>query len=60
LMDAKYQGLATIDDPRLIAKRTYSMVLGTLLYAKIRNSLDELDDLESSVMGIIGAREPAL
>ena len=60
LMDAKYQGLAAIDDPRLIAKRTYSMVLGTLLYAKIRNSLDELDDLESSVMGTIGARVSAI
>ena len=60
LMDAKHQGLAAIDDPQLIAKRTYSMVLGTLLYAKIRNSLDELDDLESSVMGIIGVREPAI
>jgi TetR/AcrR family transcriptional repressor of nem operon len=60
LTDAKHQGVANIDDPKLIAKRAYSMVLGTLLYAKIRNSLEVLDDLESSVMGVIGARELAI
>lgn len=57
LRDAKHEGTIQISDPSVTAKRVYSMVLGTLLFARIRNSLEVLDDLEASIMDIIGVRE---
>jgi TetR/AcrR family transcriptional repressor of nem operon len=56
LRDAKHQGLVAIDDPAATARRVYSMVLGILLHAKIRNDLEVLKDLEATVMDMIGAR----
>ncbi len=55
LMDAKHQGLVAITDPHVTAERVYSVTLGMLLHAKIRNSLAVLDDLDSTVMKMIGA-----
>jgi TetR/AcrR family transcriptional repressor of nem operon len=60
LIDAKHHGLIFVEDPQETAKRVYSMVLGTLLFARIRNSLSVLDNLESSIMDIIGVRETAV
>jgi TetR/AcrR family transcriptional repressor of nem operon len=60
LMDAKHHGLIFIDNPEESAKRVYSMVLGTLLFARIRNNLSVLDDLESSIMAIVGVGETAV
>ena len=58
LTDAKQHEMISIEDPHQTAKRVYSLVLGTLLYARIRNSLAALDDLEASIMDIIGAKAP--
>jgi TetR/AcrR family transcriptional repressor of nem operon len=56
LRDAKHRGLISIDDPPATARRVYSMVLGILLHAKIRNDLEVLQDLEATVMEMIGAK----
>jgi TetR/AcrR family transcriptional repressor of nem operon len=55
LMDAKHQGLVSIGDPQVTAQRIYCVTLGMLLQAKIRNRLDVLDDLDSTVMQMVGA-----
>jgi hypothetical protein len=36
------------------------VVLGLLLHAKVHNNLEVLDDLETTVMEMIGARELAV
>jgi len=54
LTDAKLQGLVTIGSPRAVARRVHSIVLGMLLHAKIRNDLEVLQDLEPTVMELIG------
>lgn len=56
LLDAKREGLVSIDDPQVVARRAYSMVLGMLLHAKIRNDLEVLEDLGPTVMEMIGAK----
>jgi len=58
LTEAKYQGLISIGDPRIAARRVHSMSLGLLLHAKIRNDMTVLEDLEPSIMEMIQA--PAL
>jgi TetR/AcrR family transcriptional repressor of nem operon len=60
LRDAKRQGLISIDDPPVVARRVYSMALGLSLHAKIRNDLKLFLDLESAVMEMIGAKAPAM
>ena len=45
-----------IDDPRLMARRVHSLVLGMLLHAKIRNQFSELEDMEPAVMNLIRAK----
>ena len=55
LVDAKRQGLVTVVDLLGAAQRVYSMTLGILLNAKIRNDLKVLQELEPTIMGIIGA-----
>jgi TetR/AcrR family transcriptional repressor of nem operon len=59
LMDAKRQGLVSINDSQAGARRVYSSALGLLLQAKIRNELELLEDLEPMVMNMIGAVELA-
>ncbi|MGH7975891.1 MAG: TetR/AcrR family transcriptional regulator [Limisphaerales bacterium] len=59
LRDAKREGLVSIDDPRAGAKRIYSTALGMLLYAKIHNDLNVLQELEPTIMDMIGAKELA-
>jgi TetR/AcrR family transcriptional repressor of nem operon len=56
LRDAKHQGLVELDDPPATARRIYSVVLGALLHAKIRNDLAVLQDLEPTVMDMAGAK----
>jgi TetR/AcrR family transcriptional repressor of nem operon len=60
LTDAKLQGLVTIDAPRETARRVHSIMLGMLLHAKIHNDLEVLQDLEQTIMGLIGARDLAV
>ncbi len=55
LADAKREGAITCRDPRLAAQRVYSVALGMLLRAKVRNELSVLKDLEPAVMDVIGA-----
>jgi TetR/AcrR family transcriptional regulator, transcriptional repressor for nem operon len=54
LMDAKRQGLVSVGDLQGAAQRVYSMTLGMLLNAKIRNDLEVLQGLEPTIMDIIG------
>ncbi len=56
LAEARRQGLVSVDDPLSAARRVYSMVLGVLLNAKIRNELKVLRELEPTIMDIIGAK----
>jgi TetR/AcrR family transcriptional repressor of nem operon len=56
LTEAKMQGVAAIEDPRLMARRVHSLVLGMLLHAKIRNQFSELEDMEPAVMNLIRAK----
>jgi len=53
LADVKRQNLAPIDDPQTTAWWIYSLALGFLLHAKIRNDLKMLDDLEPAIMGML-------
>jgi TetR/AcrR family transcriptional repressor of nem operon len=54
LVDAKRQGLVSVVDFLGTAQRVYSMALGMLLNAKIRNDLAVLQELEPTIMDIIG------
>jgi TetR/AcrR family transcriptional repressor of nem operon len=54
LVDAKRQGLVSGVDLLGAARRVYSMTLGMLLNAKIRNDLEVLQELEPTIMDIIG------
>jgi TetR/AcrR family transcriptional repressor of nem operon len=60
LTDAKLQGLVAVGNLRDAARRVHSVVLGLLLHAKIHNDVQVLDDLEPTVMAMIGARELAV
>ena len=60
LTDAKLQGLVAVGNAREAARRVHSLVLGLLLHAKIHNDLEVLEDLEPTVMEMIGARELAV
>jgi TetR/AcrR family transcriptional repressor of nem operon len=59
LRDAKREDLVSLDDARAGAKRVYTTVLGMLMYAKIHNDLAALQELEPTVMDLIGARQLA-
>lgn len=60
LTDAKLQGLVAVGNVRAAARRVHSVVLGFLLHAKIHNDLEMLQDLEPTVMELIGAKELAV
>jgi TetR/AcrR family transcriptional repressor of nem operon len=60
LTDAGLQRFVTIGNVRDTARRVHSVVLGLLLHAKIHNDLEVLQDLEPTVMELIGARELAV
>lgn len=59
LRDAIREGLISIDNAGAGAKRAYTAVLGLLLYAKVHNDLGALQELEPTIMGMIGARQLA-
>ncbi len=54
--DAKREGLISISNPRVAAERIYSVALGMMLRAKVRNDLAVLRDLEPAVMDVVGAK----
>jgi TetR/AcrR family transcriptional repressor of nem operon len=59
LRDAQRQGLVAIADPPVAARRVYSIIIGMLIQAKVRNNLGVLLDLAPAIRGMIGVRPPA-
>jgi TetR/AcrR family transcriptional repressor of nem operon len=55
ISEAIAEGSAPVADPVVTAHRAYSICLGMLFEAKVRNSLDTLHDLEPAVMEVLGA-----
>lgn len=55
IADGKREGLVHCRDPHVAGTRIYSLTLGMLLRAKVRNELSVLDDLEPAIMDLIGA-----
>ena len=60
LRDAKSEGLVSIENPQAVARRIYSMALGLLLYAKIHDDLNVLQELEPSVLDMLGIKESVI
>ncbi len=59
LGDAKREGAIPADtDPKRSAQKILSLVMGSMMQAKIQNDVEILRDLEPSVMAIIGAKAP--
>ncbi len=56
LRDALREGLISLADSAAGAKRIYTAMLGLLLFAKVHNDLNVLDDLESVIMDTAGAK----
>lgn len=56
LIDAKREGLVSVADPNRCATSIYSTALGTMLQCKIKNNLEPLEELEGTIMAIIGAK----
>ena len=52
--DAMREGLVKTRDARVMAERVYSVVLGMMLRAKVRNDLELVREMESAVMDILG------
>jgi TetR/AcrR family transcriptional repressor of nem operon len=59
LRDAGREGLISFNDANAIAKRIYTIVLGTLLFSKVHNDLTLLEGLEPTIMDMAGARKLA-
>ena len=59
LLDAKGQGRVSINDPAVEARRVYSIILGMLIQAKVRNDLKVLLDLGPAIRGMIGVGKRA-
>lgn len=59
LRDAAREELIILEDPAAAARRIYTAVLGLLLFAKVHNNLDGLQDLESMIMNMAGAKKLA-
>jgi len=55
IAEAKRSGTASVTSPQLAAERVYSLVLGALLQARVRNDVNLLRNLEPSVMALVGA-----
>ena len=56
IAEARREGLISTNDPRKAARRAYSVLLGMLIQAKVQNDLEVLNDLEATVMDLIGAK----
>jgi TetR/AcrR family transcriptional repressor of nem operon len=60
IADAKREGsVAEEVDPKRAAQKIFSLVMGSLMQAKIQNDVEVLKDLEPTVMAIIGAKAAA-
>jgi len=56
IADAQREGLVSSEDPKAIAQKVFSFVLGTMLCAKVQNDPEVLRNLAPTVMAIIGAK----
>lgn len=56
IADAKREGSVSVEDPKRAAEKVFSLIMGSLLQAKIQNDVEVLRDLEPTVMAIIGAK----
>jgi TetR/AcrR family transcriptional repressor of nem operon len=54
--DAIRAGLVTTKDPEQAACRIHCVCVGTMVEAKMQNSLEPLQDLEPAVMRLLGAK----
>ena len=54
--DAIRAGLVSVKDPVQTARRIHCVCVGTLVEAKVQNSLEPLKDLEPAVMRLLGAK----
>jgi len=60
LRDAVREELIVLEDPAAGARRIYTAVLGLLLFAKVHNDLGGLEDLETVIMDMAGAKKVAV
>ena len=57
IADAKREGSVPAEvDPKRTAQKVFSLVMGSMLQAKIQNDVEVLRDLEPTAMAILGAR----
>lgn len=59
LRDLEREQAVSFADAGAMARRLYSTVLGMLMYAKIHNNLAVLDEMEATIMDMIGVKEMA-
>ena len=59
IADAIREGAVGVSDPAKAAKRVYSLCLGMLFEAKVRNNLDGLRDLAPAIMELLGTEQMA-
>lgn len=59
LRDGVREGAIFVEDSGRGAKRIYTAVLGLLLYAKVHDELGALDELESVILTMAGAKAEA-
>jgi TetR/AcrR family transcriptional repressor of nem operon len=56
IADAIQAGVVTVSAAGVAAQRAYSMCLGMIFEAKVRNSLNALRNLEPTIMELLGAK----
>ena len=57
IVEAIREGSVSVNDPKTSARQVCSYVLGLLLQARLRNDLNVLRDLESTVMTMVGVKD---
>jgi len=57
IQDAASEGLIEVQDQKFMARILYSCVMGALVEARIRNDLEVVKELKSSLLRLVGARE---
>jgi len=59
IADAMREGLVAVNNPVTAAMTLQSLLLGMLVEARVQNDLKVLENLEATVMNILGAKEIA-
>jgi TetR/AcrR family transcriptional repressor of nem operon len=57
IAEAQREGSVPLGDAKQLAQQVYSLMLGTVLRAKIQNDVEVLRNLSPTVMAIIGAKQ---